>query len=48
VEATKQVLGALEHLGFGVSCARALVEEVRKQGAPEGVEAFLRAALVLA
>jgi hypothetical protein len=48
VEIAKQVLGALEHLGFPASRARALLDEVRKSGAPEGVEAMLRAALVLA
>ena len=48
LEVSVQVLGALEHLGFGASRARALVDEVRRRGAPEGTEAFLRAALVLA
>jgi hypothetical protein len=48
VEAATQVLGALEHLGFGANRARALVEEARKRGAPEGREALLRAALLLA
>jgi hypothetical protein len=48
VEMAVQVMGALEHLGFGASRARALVDEVRKRGAPEGCEAFVRAALMLA
>jgi hypothetical protein len=48
VEVATEVLGALEHLGFGAARARALLDDVRKRGAPAGREALLRAALMLA
>ena len=45
LELVQQALGALRHLGFGPSRARALVDAVVRAGAPDDLEAFVRAAL---
>jgi hypothetical protein len=44
-EAAAQVFGALRHLGFNETRARALVDAVLRAGAPADAAAFLRAAL---
>ena len=41
----REALGALEHMGFKPSRARALVDEVLRAGPPESAAALLRAAL---
>ena len=45
IERAQQALAALRHLGFGPSRARALVDAVLRAGAPDDLEAFVRAAL---
>ncbi len=45
LELAQQALGALRHLGFGPSRARALVDAVLQGSAPADLEAFVRAAL---
>jgi Holliday junction resolvasome RuvABC DNA-binding subunit len=45
VGVAEQVFGALRHMGFHHSEARARMDAVAREGAPDGVEAFLRAAL---
>jgi len=45
IDRAQQVLGALRHLGFGASHARALIDAVVRAGAPDDLEGFVRAAL---
>jgi hypothetical protein len=45
IDVTQQVLGTLRHLGFPAGQARALVDQVLRQGVPQGLDAFVRAAL---
>ena len=45
LERAQQVFSTLRHLGFGQTRARALVEVVVQAGAPDDLEAFVRAAL---
>lgn len=48
MEAARQALGALEHLGFKPTQARALVDAALAAGAPSDTEALVRAALRVA
>jgi len=41
----REALGALEHMGFKPTRARALVDEVLRAGAPQSASDLLRAAL---
>jgi hypothetical protein len=45
VDVATQAFGALRKLGFPETQSRALVATVQRQGAPESIEEFLRAAL---
>ena len=45
VDMVREALGALEHMGFKPTRARALVDEGLRAGAPESAAALLRAAL---
>jgi len=46
VEVAEQVFGALRHMGFKHTEARARVDAVTRESAPDELEAFLRAALL--
>ena len=45
IELVQQAFGALRHLGFGPTRAQTLVDAVARAGAPDDLEAFVRAAL---
>jgi hypothetical protein len=45
VETVREVLGALEHMGFTKAQARSLVDKAIRAGAPSEITALLRAAL---